>query len=138
MGQTPFDTALQSVRAQLAGLTDNQAALLSIRDQLAANIQKEQTLMSQITDWATAEQADLTAISSTLDGIVTGIANLDALITAFQNSPGTLSATDQAALDGIQAAGKALLAKAQAISVTAPTTGSAPPAPPRVGTPVAS
>lgn len=76
--------------------------------------------MSAITDWATQEQASLDAISATLDGIVTGISALDALITQLQNSPGTLSKADQAALDAIQASSKALLAKAGAISVTPP------------------
>ena len=76
--------------------------------------------MSAITDWAAQEQADLTAISTTLDGVVAGIANLDTLITNFQNSPGTLSASDQAALDGIKAASAALVTKAGAISVTPP------------------
>ena len=81
--------------------------------------------MSQITDWAATEAADLTTISTTLDAIVAGITALDALITNFQNSPGTLSAADQAVLDGIQAASKALVAKSQAISVTPPVPPSA-------------
>jgi len=76
--------------------------------------------MSQITDWAAKEQADLDAISGTLDGIVTGIAALDDLITKLQNSPGALSAADQAALDAIQASSTALRGKASAISVNPP------------------
>ena len=76
--------------------------------------------MSKITDWAAAEQADLAQISTTLDGIVTGVAALDTLITNFQNSPGTLAPADQAALDAIQAASKALVTKAAAISVAPP------------------
>jgi hypothetical protein len=74
--------------------------------------------MSQITDWAAQQEADLSTVSTTLDGIVTGIAALDAKITAFNNSPGTLSADDQAALDAISAASKALVTKAAAISTT--------------------
>ena len=81
---------------------------------------KEETNMSQLTDWAAQEQADLTAISNTLDQVVTGVAALDVMITTFQNSPGTLSAADQAALDGIQAASKALVVKSAAISVAPP------------------
>lgn len=80
----------------------------------------EQYIMSQVTDWAEQEQADLTAISGTLDTIVTGIEALDAKITALQNSPGTLSASDQAALDAIQVASKALVAKSAAISTAPP------------------
>lgn len=79
--------------------------------------------MSKITDWAAQEQADLAAISTTLDTIVAGVAALDKLITDFQNSPGTLSPADQAALDAIQASSADLKAKAAAIVVT-------PPAPP--------
>jgi hypothetical protein len=78
--------------------------------------------MSKITDWAATEQADLAAVSTTLDGIVAGIANLDTLITNLQNSPGTLSASDQAALDAIKAASAALVTKSGAIVVTPPVT----------------
>ena len=84
--------------------------------------------MSAITDWAAQEQADLSGISATLNAVVTGIAALDALITQFQNSPGTLSAADQAALDGIQSAVKALATQASAIS-TAPPSAAPPPTP---------
>jgi len=82
--------------------------------------------MSKITDWAATEQADLAAVSATLDGIVTGIANLDTLITNLQNSPGTLSAADQTALDNIKAASAALVTKAGAIVVNAPAPTPAP------------
>ena len=80
-------------------------------------------IMSQITDWAAQEDADLTAISSTLNAIVTGIAALDAEITALQSQPGVLSPADQAALDSIQAKVAALKTQSAAISTT-------PPAPP--------
>lgn len=90
-------------------------ALLAIQNQIT-----RKKIMSQIQDWAAQEQADLTAISGTLDTIVTGINALDTLITNFQNSPGTLSAADQAALDGIKAASAALVTKSSAINVTPP------------------
>ncbi len=77
--------------------------------------------MSQITDWAAKEQANLDSISKTLDGIVAGIAALDVLIQNFQNSPGTLSPSDQAALDAIVASSGNLVTKSAAISVTPPT-----------------
>jgi len=77
----------------------------------------EKRIMSAITDWATKEQANLDAISGTLDGIVTGIAALDALITSLQNSNGTLSASDQAALDAIQASSASLVTKSAGIVV---------------------
>ena len=81
--------------------------------------------MSKITDQAAAEKADLDAISAKLDTVTAGIAALDKLITDFQNSPGTLSPADQAALDAIQTAVSALRAKAEAVDTT-------PPAPPTV------
>jgi ABC-type transporter Mla subunit MlaD len=109
-------------------LEDINTALQGIQRSLATSITLEMKIMSQITDWAATEQADLAQISSTLDSIVAGISALDTLITNFQNSSGTLSATDQAALDSIQAASAALVTKAQAISV-------APPAPPAAPAP---
>ena len=80
-------------------------------------VEMEKHIMSAITDWAAKEQADLDSISGTLDGIVTGIAALDALVTSLQNSTGVLSAADQAALDAIQASSAALVAKSTAIVV---------------------
>src|SRR6266581_342211 len=57
--------------------------------------QKLETFMSKFTDWADAEDADIAGIKDLLNGIAAGIANLDSLISAFQNSPGTLSDADQ-------------------------------------------
>jgi hypothetical protein len=51
-------------------------------------------------------------VNANFASIQTGIKTLDDKITAFQNSPGTLSATDQAALDDIAAATSAALAAA--------------------------
>ena len=81
--------------------------------------------MSKITDQAAAEKADLDAISAKLDAVTAGIAALDKLITDFQNSPGTLSPADQAAVDAIQKAVADLRTKAEAVDTT-------PPAPPTV------
>lgn len=89
---------------------------------------KEQQ-MSQITDWAAGEQVQLDAISGALDVVVTGVKELDKLITDFQNSPDKITAADQEALDVIQAKSQALVAKVKAIDTTAPT----PPGGPVVG-----
>jgi hypothetical protein len=124
-----LETEFTDVQANLLRLTNNQTTLESLKALLMDNIAKEQLFMSQITDWAAKEQADLTTISTTLDGIVAAIVALNALITAFQNSPGTLSAADQAALDGIQTASKALVAKASAIIVSPPPPPPPPPPP---------
>lgn len=80
----------------------------------------KENIMSKITDWAADEQVNLTAIQTALTNVVTGIAALDALITTFQNSPGTLAPDDQAALTAIQTASAALVAQSQAISVAPP------------------
>ena len=77
---------------------------------------------SAIQAFAAAETATLNSLSSALTALATGIAALDALITQFQNSPGTLSAADQASLDAIQAQSKALVTQANAISTTPPGT----------------
>jgi hypothetical protein len=83
--------------------------------------------MSQITAWAVKEQVNLDGIKTALDAILVGVATLDGLIQAFQNSPGALSAVDQAALDAIATNSAALVNQSQAIvltppPVTAPTT----------------
>ncbi len=83
--------------------------------------QKLETFMSKFTDWADAEDADIAGIKDLLNGIAAGIANLDSLISAFQNSPGTLSDADQARLDAIASATSALKAQAAGISTTPPT-----------------
>ncbi len=124
--QGSLSSQFQDVLGQLKSVADNRTRLDDLKAMLADNIGKEQAIMSAITDWAAKESADLTTISTTLDGVVTGIAALDALITNFQDSTGTLSAADQAALDGIQAASKVLVTKSAGISVAPPT----PPPPP--------
>lgn len=81
-------------------------------------------IMSSISDFAAAQTAFNTDISNDLDAIQTQIADLNTLITTLQNSPGTISAADQATLDQLQSSGTALAAKADALS------NKTPPAPP--------
>ena len=76
--------------------------------------------MSQVSDFAAKVQTAFDKVNADLDVITAGIAALDAAIVAFQNSPGTLSAADQAALDDIQAKSAALVAKADAVNVVPP------------------
>ncbi len=122
-GYQGLDSDYALIRKNLDKLISNHKTLLDIQTALQNNLEKENTLMSKITDWAAQEEADLSAISASLDTVVAGIAALDQMIADFQNSPGSLSAADQAALDSIQSASKALVTKSAAISV-------APPAPP--------
>ena len=84
--------------------------------------QMKEQIMTQVQTWAANEQVDLTNIAATLNNVAVGAAALKVLITNLQNSPGTLSAADQAALDGIQAASDALVIQANNISTTPPGT----------------
>lgn len=101
--------------------------MFEVHNARARRMQRGRTALS---DELSATSANLAATSTTLDGIATGVLSLDALIVAFQNSPGTLSAGDQAALDGIVAASGALATKASAISTAAPGTTTTPPSVP--------
>jgi hypothetical protein len=70
-------------------------------------------IMSQITDFAAK-------VETNFAGIKAGIQALDDKITALQNSPGTLSASDQAALDAIVADSGALVTAANTLPSVAP------------------
>ena len=73
--------------------------------------------MATITD-------QLATVTANLASIRTGIANLDSQIVAWQNSPGTLSASDQAMLDAIVASSAKVAIAANAV---VPTGGGTPP-----------
>jgi hypothetical protein len=68
-------------------------------------IEGVRSIMQAIADFKAAVDANFAKIAA-------GIQALDDKITAFQNSPGSLSAADQAALDEIVAASGALAAAA--------------------------
>lgn len=76
-------------------------------------------MASKIQEWAKQQEADLSEIGATLDGIGTGIVDLDKKITELQNSSGAVTAEDQKLLDSIQAQSKALVSRAAAIKVDA-------------------
>ena len=80
----------------------------------------EKNIMSAVTDWAAQEGVQLDGITAELTRIVAGVKALDDAISAFQNSPGTLSPSDQAALDAIQAKSKDVVSAAQAVNTDAP------------------
>jgi hypothetical protein len=61
----------------------------------------KEEIMATIADFAAAVQTNY-------DTLTTGIQSLHDLITAFNNSPGTLSPADQSALDKIEAESAAL------------------------------
>lgn len=77
---------------------------------------------SAIQAWAAAEQPVLDSIAAAINSLAAGVQALDNLITTLQNSPGQITAADQATLDAAQAQSKALLAQLQAISTTPPGT----------------
>ena len=79
-------------------------------------------IMSAITDYTAKVQAAFDAISTSVDDIAADITQLQTTIANFNNSPGTLSATDQAALDDVQAKATALVTKIKALdTATSPT-----------------
>jgi hypothetical protein len=75
---------------------------------------------------ANAETAVLKSVSDALTTLASGVLALDVIIQNFQNSPGTLSPADQAALDSISSASSALAAQATAINTTPPGTAIPP------------
>lgn len=82
--------------------------------------QQQSTTPSAIQAWAAGEAAILASAAQAVTNLGTGVVALDAAITALQNSPGTLSASDQAALNAIQVTSQALAAQASAISTAVP------------------
>lgn len=74
-------------------------------------------IMSAITDFQAKVQTTLDKVSADLDSLSGDITALAAQIVALNNSQGTLSASDQAALDSIQTAATALQNKADNIVV---------------------
>jgi hypothetical protein len=82
--------------------------------------QQQSTSPSAIQAWAAGEAVILQAAAAAVTNLGTGVLALDGAITAFQNSPGTISPADQAALDAIQASSNALVTQAKAISTTPP------------------
>lgn len=91
-------------------------ALKRIHAKLDAILEGVTNIMSQVSDFADKVNANFAQITA-------GIAALDAQIVAFQNSPGTLSAADQASLDAIVAASATLATAAQAVVPVTPPAG---------------
>jgi hypothetical protein len=89
-----------------------------------------ENFMKQVQDFVAAEQVSLNAIGTAFTGIVSGIATLDSMIVALQNSPGALTQEDQDALNAIQATSAALVAQSSAAL-----TAVVPPPPPASAAP---
>lgn len=80
------------------------------------------TNSAAINAFAAAEKTVLDSLVTALNGIATGVKALDDLITTLQNSPGTITAADQATLDAMQTQSKAILAQVAAINTAPPGT----------------
>jgi hypothetical protein len=87
------------------------SVLSAIADLKKQVLQQGATTMSAVTDFAAKVEANFAATKA-------GIQALDDKITALQNSPGTLSASDQAALDAIVADSAALVTQTNALPPT--------------------
>lgn len=98
-------------------------------EQVMEQLKKMEARMSVITDLQTRLLADFSKIGTSIDDLVSAIGVLNQKITDMQNSPGTLSASDQAALDAIQAAADDVTAKASAADTATATAPAAAPAP---------
>ena len=72
-------------------------------------------IMQAIDDYAKAVNAAYDALGTAVDGVATDVQFLKDEIAKLQNSPGTLSAADQATLDGLQARANTLTTKVQAL-----------------------
>jgi len=99
----------------------HQSADEGIMGMLAKILHLEKSIMTKITDFAVAQKAHNDAISTSLDGLAGDIGTLNAKITELQNSPGQITAEDQALLDELQAQGQALETRiAEADALTPP------------------
>lgn len=80
--------------------------------------------MSKITEFAAKQQEFNERQAKAIDGLTADVKLLNDKLTAIQNSPGTLSAEDQAALDEALAKTEAITSKLEALD------NETPPAPP--------
>lgn len=76
---------------------------------------KMEELMKQVEDFEARQKARNEALAGGLGKIKADIKVLDDKITAFQNSPGTLSPEDQKRLDDLETTSQALLDSVTAI-----------------------
>lgn len=77
----------------------------------------EQTgqIMSAISDFAAKVNTAFDAVGTAVDGVAGDVQFLKDEIAKLQNTPGPISAEDQATLDGLQARADALTSKVQAL-----------------------
>jgi chromosome segregation ATPase len=83
------------------------------------NILKE-SIMSAISDYAAKQAAFQDRIDTAITGLTADIAELNALIVTLQNTPGPISAEDQATLDTLQARTEAIATKVEALDALTP------------------
>src|ERR1017187_6320608 len=91
-------------------------ALERIEHALAHLINLEGHIMSAISDFKVKQDAHNAQVSSDLAALATSIQAQNDLIAKIQGSAGAISAEDQATLDQLDANGKALADKADALA----------------------
>lgn len=108
--------ALEDLKAQNCEIHELLKVVLHRLAQVETQQNQQEKILMAVSD-------DLASVKANLVTIGNGIVALDAKIVALQNTPGTLDATDQAALNDIVTASAALAATAGNIpGVTPPTT----------------
>lgn len=81
--------------------------------------------MSKIGDFAALVNSHNDKIDAAVAGLTQDVQTLNDKITELQNSPGEITAEDQALLDGIQSRSQGIVTKLEALDALTP-----PPAPP--------
>jgi hypothetical protein len=80
----------------------------------------ENKIMSAISEFAAKQAAFNDRIDAAVAGITGDIKTLNDLITTLQNTPGPISAEDQATLDALEAKGAAIAEKLEALDAVTP------------------
>jgi hypothetical protein len=110
-------------------LRGDDPVVTEIRAILIRLSQQQEKFMADVSAELASVKTQLDAVAAALPGIATAVASIQAALAALQNSTtSTLSATDQATLDGINADAGTI-----ATAVTGLSTQVAPPAPPATG-----
>ncbi len=78
------------------------------------------TIMSAISDFAAAQSAFQDQIDTAVSGLTGDVKNLADQIAKLQSTPGTITAEDQALLDGIQTRTKGIADKLAALDALTP------------------
>lgn len=96
--------------------------LKDIRDHLSRIEAKGNQIMSAVSDFVAKQNAFNDRQDVAIDGLRGDVKTLNDTIEKLQNTPGPISAEDQASLDALEVRGDAISAKLEALdAMTAPT-----------------